>query len=840
MEVLLPKSVFKLITRKMKQLAYAIKVYFMKVSVILTFLGILISANSFAKVPGNELNEQFQMKKAVPVWVQGRETEMNLMVGFRGVFQSNENQSYILKITASTLYRVYLNGEYVGYGPARAAHGYFRVDEYELGKYVKKDKNILAIEVAGYNVNSYYTLDQTSFLQAEVELEGKTVLASGNGSDFEAFQLKERLQKVERYSYQRTFTEYYRLEKDFDQWKKSMKVQVEPLKLSTFPTVKLLPRNLLLPGFDIVRPVSVCANGTVQFRKPEKYKKDRSLTQITDKYKGFPEADLEVIPSLTVQEIISSMEDTVAKPFKTVNNISLSENQFCTFNFGINLSGFIGGKINCTEPSRVVFYFDEILLDGDVNSKKRQSDINNWVVYELAPGNYNLETFESYTFKFLKIIVLKGSCTIQDVYLREYAYPENKLALFNCSNNQLNEIYKAARQTFRQNAVDLLTDCPSRERAGWLCDSYFSAIVEKDFTGRSAVTRNFYENYALPEKFPALPDGMVPMCYPADHINGNFIPNWALWFVLQVNDFARRGGDPILVANLKPKIEGILNYFSKFENENGLLEKLDKWIFVEWSEANNFVQDVNYPTNMLYSAALSNAANLYRNEDWKRKSERIRKSILKQSYNGTFFIDNAIRNKDGKLENTSNTTEICQYYAFYFNLVTPESHPELWKRLITEFGPNRNVETTYPKVFKANALNGNYIRLEILSRYGMNKQVLKEVQDYFYKMAQLTGTLWEMMDSGASCNHGFASYLGHILYRDALGIRHIDYIGKVVTICFSDIDIDECSGVIPVEESTVELKWKRINNQIKYTVKLPTDYKIKIENKSSAELVRVE
>jgi alpha-L-rhamnosidase len=824
----------------MKHLANINKLHFIKVSLILTFFGILFNATVFAKGSENEPNEQFLMKKAVPVWVPGRESEMNLTLGFRGTFQALENQKITLKITASTLYRVYLNGEYVGYGPARAAHGYFRVDEYELGKLVKKGENILAVEVAGYNVNSYYTLDQPSFLQAEVQLEGQIILATGTDGSFEVFQIKERLQKVERYSYQRTFIEYYRLERDFDQWKMSKEVKVEPLKLSTFSTVKLLPRNLLLPGFDVVRPVSVYADGTVLFRTPEKYKKDRSLTQIDDKYKGYREAELQKIPSLTVQEIISTIGDSVAKPFKTGNNISLSENEFCTFNFGINLSGFIGGKISCTEPSKVFFYFDEILLEGDVNSKKRQSDINNWVVYEMAPGTYNLETFESYTFKFLKIIVLKGNCTIHDVCLREYAYPENKLASFNCSNNQLNEIYKAARQTYRQNAVDLLTDCPSRERAGWLCDSYFSAIVEKDFTGRSAVTRNFYENYALPVKFLTLPEGMVPMCYPADHINGNFIPNWALWFILQVNDYAMRGGDPILVASLKPRVEGILEYFSKFENETGFLEKLEKWIFVEWSKANDFVQDVNYPTNILYSTALSNAANLYGNDDWKRKSERIRQSVLKQSYNGTFFVDNAIRNKDGKLENTLNTTEICQYYAFYFNLVTPETHPELWEKLISEFGPNRNITVTYPKVFKANALNGNYIRLEILSRYGMNNQALKEVQEYFYNMAKLTGTLWEMMDSGASCNHGFASYLGHILYRDALGIRQIDYIRKEVVIRFSDIDINECSGVIPVEESAVELKWKRINNQIQYSVKVPPDYKINIENRSSAELVKAE
>lgn len=822
------------------KVVYSVKEHLGRISLILSFFGLLVNSALAAEVTVSESNELFLMKKAVPVWVQGREKEMNLTLGFRGIFQSWGNQNYTLKITASTLYRVYLNGEFLGYGPARAAHGYFRVDEYNLSKRVRKGVNIVAVEVTGYNVNSYYTLDQPSFLQAEVQSDGQIILATGSDPGFETFQLKERLQKVERYSTQRPFTEYYRLKNGFAQWKVSAKVPVEFLKLTNLPPVKLLPRNLLLPEFDIVHPVSVCSCGTVQFIKPEKYAKHRSLTQISDKFKGFPEAELEVIPSLTVQEIITSMQDTMVKPFPVSNNILLDENEFCIFDLGINLSGFIGGKISCTEPSRVFFYFDEILIESDVNPDKRTPNVNNLVAYELEPGIYNLESFESYTLKYLKIIVLKGSCRLHNIYLREYAYPENKQASFYCSNTKLNEIYKAARQTFRQNSVDLFMDCPSRERAGWLCDSYFSAIMEKDFTGHSAVARNFYENYTLPESFANLPEGMVPMCYPADHYSGSFIPNWALWFIIQVNDYAKRGGDPLLIARLKPRIEGILNYFSRFENEDGLLENLESWIFVEWSEANSFVQDVNYPTNILYSAALSNAAGLYDIDNWRQKSERIRQTVLKQSFNGTFFVDNAVRNKDGKLETTSNTTEVCQYYAFFFNIATPDSHPELWKKLITEFGPTRNYLTTYPTVFRANAFIGNYLRMDILSRYGLNNQLLNEIKDYFYYMAQRTGTLWEMIDAGSSCNHGFASYIGHVLYRDVLGVRQIDYVGKEVTIRFSAMDLDECTGVIPVDGSSVELNWKRLNNQIRFTVKVPPDYKVKVENLSSSELVRLE
>ena len=808
-------------------------------TLLIIALGLLVNLKINAEVPSYESGSQVFMKKALPVWAEGRETEMNLTLGFCSTFQIAENKKINLRITASTMYRVFINGKFLGYGPARASHSYFRMDDYELSKYVRKGENSIAVEVAGYNVNSYYTLDQPSFLQMELEADGKIVMATGSDKNIEAFQIKERLQKVERYSFQRPFTEYYRLAKDFDLWKVSAKIPGESLKLKILPSVKLLHRNLLIPDFNLVRPVSVCSKGTIGFKIPENYYNDRSLTKISDKFKGFKENELEVLPSQIIQEIVNKTQDTLTKPFDVNGYNYLGENGFTTYDFGIDLSGFIGAKLSCKIPTKLIFYFDELLTGGDVNTKKRMRDVNDQIVCELEPGDYNFESFEPYTFGYLKMIVLKGSCRIQDVYLREYAYPENAKASFTCSNNKLNEIYKAARQSFRQNAVDILTDCPSRERAGWLCDSYFSAIMEKDFTGHSAVTRNFYENYALPESFANLPEGMIPMCYPADHPDGVFIPNWAMWFVIQVNDYAQRGGDPILIARLKPRVEGVLNYFSKFENEDGLLENLQSWIFVEWSKANNFVLDVNYPTNMLYSSALANAADLYHNDTWHQKSERIRKMILQQSFNGTFFVDNAVR-KMGKLEVTTNTTEVCQYYAFFFNLVSPQSHPALWKKLITDFGPKRDDAVMWPKVFRANAFIGNYIRMDILSRYGLKAQLVNEIQDYFYPMTQKTGTLWENMDSGASCNHGFASYLGHAIYRDILGISQIDYLRKEINIQFTDIDLNECSGAIPINDNSVGLKWKRFGNQIRYSVNVPSGFKVNIENLSKSTLVKSE
>lgn len=61
----------------------------------------------------------------------------------------------------------------------------------------------------------------------------------------------------------------------------------------------------------------------------------------------------------------------------------------------------------------------------------------------------------------------------------------------------------------------------------------------------------------------------------------------------------------------------------------------------------------------------------------------------------------------------------------------------------------------------ANAFIGNYLRLELLYRYGYYDLLIENIKGYFYHMAESTGTLWEHDNQSASCCHGFAS---HVIY----------------------------------------------------------------------------
>lgn len=677
---------------------------------------------------------------ARPVWPRGMERDMNRFVRFRASLPPFSRA--VLRITASTCYRAWLDNQFVGTGPARAAHGYFRVDEWPLQRSADAAAAQLLIEVAGYNVNSYYTLDQPAFLLAEVIDDGGRVVAATGGGAFEAFLAPDRVREVERYSAARTFSEVFCLDS---------RVPQGPVPQCEQPAVKLLARGLPYPDFAVAADWRTVADGTIEPFQPAELRRDWTLTCIGPDFKGFGEDQLQIIPSLELQKLRTIAAST---PAGESFPVTLPAGRFRIVDLGKNLTGYIRFTVRCDAACRLALAFDEILSAGDVCFNRFRCNNVLWV--DAAAGTWAIESFEPYTLRYVKLMCLEGSCSVDALSLRRLEHPPIAVSL-NTSDERLRTIFDAAVSTFRQNAVDLPTDCPSRERAGWLCDSFYIARAAHRLTGTTALERNFLENYLLPDRFDHLPDGIVAMNYPADHYNGKFIPNWALWLVLQLEEYLSRSGDRAMIDAFGPRVAGILRYFDKFRNPDGLLERLESWVFVEWSAANDFVQDVNYPTNMLYAAALDSAARMYRRTDWAQHARQIREVVAVQSFDGEFFVDNALRT-DGTLRPTRNRTEVCQYHAFLFGVASQQSHPQLWRRVL-----DRNLGDLHP----ANALMGYTMRLELLDRHAGSKQICDELIEMYLDMARTTGTLWEHNQPTESCCHGYASFAAVLLLKHA-------------------------------------------------------------------------
>lgn len=707
------------------------------------------------------------MKK---IWIENLSEEKNVLAAFQ--WRAEQSGRAEIALATSGTHQLFVGGDLIGAGPRRSAKGRSHVSRYRISLAAGQMVTVL---VASYRNNSFYLVNEAPFFACEVKV-GDQVYSS---DAFAAHRVAAKVQKLVRYSFQRNFAECYRWAEDPARcWAEGMPGEPDPTV--EVAGNQLTESDLPYAALDALLP-SVIEQGAL-FRRSE-YSRDNINHQLSEGI-VFDPAEYEV-------DLIDELYAMGFSPDALGGDGG--RDRYRLYDFAENRTGYLSLSVRAESDCQIYLIFDEILCrelaDQGVHADYfaggglplsffRMGTVNA-VKYELQGGReYRLLTLEPYTLRYLKVCAF-GTCSVEDVCLRLYENPEAFRLAFQTSDATLQKVFRAAQNTFAQNAVDVLTDCPSRERAGWLCDSYFSAQAELLFTGRNRVERNFLACLNDFPRIPQLPEEMLPMCYPSDHDDGSFIPNWAMWYVLELEDYLRRTGDRAPVDAARERVYRLAEYFLRFGNESGMLERLDKWVFVEWSRSNDLVNDVNYPTNMLFARMCRAIGSLYGDEKYARLFETLKRTIIAESYNGSFFEDHRVR-RDGKLVGDGESTETCQYYAFYMDIATPEEFPELYARMFTEFGPTRDVEKCWPEVAKSNAFIGNFLRLDYLFRRGLVAQAIDECREYFGFMADRTMTLWENDSPCASCNHGFASYAANMIVAAVTGYLGVDPVRRTV------------------------------------------------------------
>jgi len=682
------------------------------------------------------------------IWANVPLKEKNVQYTFQYTLTPTADTS--IKLAASNLYRIFVDGKLVGYGPARAAHGYSRIDEYSLADWANKTVTI-SVEVYSAQVNTYYIIEEDPFFAAEITSNGKIIATA---ADFTAYRMNERVQNVRRFTFQRAFNEIYHLSDDpmeFFAGKVGDRVAIETVEV---PMNKLLPRNVHYPKLNTLFGKLIESGTLAVEKKPERLFFESSDADGVN-IRGFlaDEIDEDSADEVTDLKYTADLELRCGK---------IGEMEYRTYDFGRTLTGFFTFTAKADRDTTLYITFDELAnkKDGYTEVNPLPNNCVNVLKYTLRAGEYHPISFEANSAHFACLSVTAGEVDITDFGMVLYENPDAADYKYDYHDDELNSIVEAAVNTFAQNAVDVLTDCPSRERAGWLCDAFFSSRAEYLFTGDNLVERNFLENYLLCPQLPELPEGMIPMCYPCDHKNGTYIPNWSMWYILEIREHVKRTGNRSVADLAKDKIFGLVKFFEKYYNEYGLLENLDSWVFIEWSMCNteNYIKGLNYPSNMLWAYTLEAVAELYDVPSLAEKAAEMKETIRRLAWNGTYFEDNAVRDENGKLQMTGHTTETAQYYAFYFGVADIEEYRDLWEHMLSTFGPRRDAMTVLPDVHRSNVIVGFYLRLELLMRLGYKEQVIDDCRVLFSKMAKLTGTLWENAGLGASLNHGFASF----------------------------------------------------------------------------------
>lgn len=144
---------------------------------------------------------------------------------------------------------------------------------------------------------------------------------------------------------------------------------------------------------------------------------------------------------------------------------------------------------------------------------------------------------------------------------------------FECDDDRINRLHEAAIWSFRGNACDVPTDCPTRERAGWTGDWQLyvpTAAFLYDVAGFSVkwlrdLAADQFADGAVPQFVPFPPDAidsanpLAALRTSAGWGDAAVIVPWQLW---------RAYGDADVLAEQFPSMTAWLDYAAKTAREN--------------------------------------------------------------------------------------------------------------------------------------------------------------------------------------------------------------------------------------------------------------------------------
>lgn len=741
---------------------------------------------------------------AKPIFLKGRSEEPNVQAGFRTKIQISDGHNYEISIAARTFYRLYINGSVVMHGPARTAAGYLRVDSFQITDFLQCGENIIAIEVISYGNNFNYSNDitcESGMLQAEI-CEGSRVIAATD-SAWQAIRICQREQKSERISHCRQQAELYYIDEIFETWTTTAddKHFTGSIEILDESTTGYLERGMPLPAMEHIGGAQLVEYGSARLDDEMEVHVNWFENNIRDYLKDVlerPYVDYRRTKEISGDGKIDFLPVSNANQ-KCPVSIAAPDIAYLHYDFGNSYLGFIGIDVECGCDGilDIVHLETYCLIDG-----KHEIDggTNPVTRLHVTKGRHSFLTREPALARYIKIYFRpegrskapQASITINNLYVLTYCYKDTGMCSFQCSDDNINRLYNAAKRTLILNTLDIFMDCPERERGGWLCDSLWTARAAAMMLGDMSVERAFIENFLLVKN---MWKGFVPEVYPAYKPNYSEFPGittWTFWLMAELCEYAARSGDMEFIHKYHGRVAEFVNGSYTLLGESGLIENLP-WLFIDWSLANesDYNQPISVPANSLYAYVLKGLGALYDEADWVRKGEAIAEILKSALLDGqktlgyTQYIPDNLKYENGRFIALNKYSEAAHYTTLWTGLFTKEELGCVYHAVVRTMGPAPHF-TKSPIVGNSGLFIGLCIRLDMLARFGEYDTLFNEMKAIYYpQLAEGPGTLWEnqILDTSSRC-HGFTGHVGVHLLRDILGIQMPDGIRK--KIAFSD------------------------------------------------------
>ncbi len=512
----------------------------------------------------------------------------------------------------------------------------------------------------------------------------------------------------------------------------------------------------------------------------------------------------------------------------SVKNISQPKLGIWVYDFGQNASGIFSIKIKGKKNDQVKFMPAELITDEGLIT---QDAVGAPVYFDYTLKGGNTEAWKpQFTYYGFRYIQVEGAVpdgepnpnnlpVIESIKSLHTRNASANAGSFNCSNNLFNRIDTLINWAIKSNMASVFTDCPHREKLGWLEEDHLMGSSIKFNYNIAALCRKIVNDMISAQT----EDGLVPDIAPEYvHFESGFrdSPEWGSNCIILPWYLYKWYGDKQVLTDAYPMMQRYVQYLRKKSVDNILSYGLGDWFDIgpdEPGESQLTPKGVTATAIYYYDLSiLSKVAKILSKEEdvsyYESSAVKVR-----EAFNKTFF------NKQTKQYATGSQT--ANAMAVYMDLVEPQNKKAVIDNLVKDIRERNNSLT-------AGDIGYRYV-LRVLEEnsysnviFDMNSRI--DVPGYGFQLAHGATSLTESWQAyrSVSNNHLMLGHLMEWFYSGIGGIRQSDNSTGFKNIIIHPEPVGDITNAAINYHSAygiISTRWEKNNRSFKLDVTIPAN-----------------
>ena len=516
-----------------------------------------------------------------------------------------------------------------------------------------------------------------------------------------------------------------------------------------------------------------------------------------------------------------TLRKQLAAPVRIMETFGVKQRLTHVYDMGQNLSGFPQITVRGQRGQTVKLTMGETLTD-DGHVSQKHTGRPHYHTYTLKGDGEETwhPRFSYYGFRYIEVETDAELLDLRSCFIYNSA---PKIGEFECSNPLLNDTYRIIDRAVRSNWQAVWTDCPHREKLGWL---------EQDWLNGEGLVYNYDCRAMIEQTMQNIadaqhPDGAVPTTAPQFTVFPgetwgkpfNESPEWGGAFIALPMLYLEHYGDDSLIRRYFEPMKRYVDYLATQDSCYILDQGLGDWYDYADGKAgfarNTSVRYCSTAHYYRWTRSISEmAAIIGRQADALRYSRRA--DSIRIAINDAFY--------DATRHQYDTGSQCANAIALDLQLVPETDREAVMDNLVANIHAHGDRLTTGDVgnryLFRVLAYSDRREHHELLYRM-LNHY---DTPGYGYQLRRGHTTLTEQWnpDFGSSMNHFMMAHVNNLLIPRLLGIETADD-GAMIKLRPMPVgDLTWCEGYTVCGKGKISCRWEIKDREFLLTCTLPT------------------